>query len=231
MDLFRTLLTPTPQDALLLDIGANEGGYTWTMRQYRPGATIFALEPLAEFAQVLYYRYKDDPLVHVWPWGVSDHNEIVEGLHVHEAWTLDTPAHAVRGRNAIHGAHTRSVKFITIDTFLREHAGVGTRPVSFIKIDTDGYEARVLRGARQTLLRDRPTILLELSYMVADLGDSVGDFLDDIYTTLGYVLVDQGGEVRDREYWSSHENYPWVGSFDVAMIPAERLGKDVPLLD
>jgi FkbM family methyltransferase len=37
------------------------------------------------------------------------------------------------------------------------------RPVSFIKIDTEGYEAAFLRGASQTIQRDRPVIFGEFS--------------------------------------------------------------------
>jgi FkbM family methyltransferase len=37
------------------------------------------------------------------------------------------------------------------------------RPVSFIKIDTEGYEAAFLRGATETIERDRPVIFGEFS--------------------------------------------------------------------
>ncbi len=34
--------------------------------------------------------------------------------------------------------------------------------VSFIKIDTEGYEPQVLRGAKELIMRDKPTIYIEL---------------------------------------------------------------------
>lgn len=37
------------------------------------------------------------------------------------------------------------------------------RPVSFMKIDIEGCEAQALRGAKQTILRDRPVIWMEIN--------------------------------------------------------------------
>ncbi len=34
--------------------------------------------------------------------------------------------------------------------------------VSFIKIDTEGYEPQVLKGAKELIKRDKPTIYIEL---------------------------------------------------------------------
>jgi FkbM family methyltransferase len=49
-----------------------------------------------------------------------------------------------------------SVSSIRIDDFVAEHA-----PPTLIKIDVEGAEARVLRGARATLERLRPVVLCE----------------------------------------------------------------------
>ena len=39
----------------------------------------------------------------------------------------------------------------------------GRRPVDFIKVDVEGHEGEVFRGARSLIARDRPAILLEVS--------------------------------------------------------------------
>jgi hypothetical protein len=38
---------------------------------------------------------------------------------------------------------------------------LGLDDIDFIKIDTEGYEEAVLQGAEHTVLRDRPTIIVE----------------------------------------------------------------------
>ena len=49
----------------------------------------------------------------------------------------------------------KPVKFGPLDSY-------DIHPVSFIKIDVEGHELEVLNGAAQTLLRNRPTVLVEI---------------------------------------------------------------------
>ena len=56
-------------------------------------------------------------------------------------------------------AETIAVSGITIDSFVGAH---GTGPVDAMKIDTEGTEDKVLRGARRSLERDRPIIICEV---------------------------------------------------------------------
>ena len=59
------------------------------------------------------------------------------------------------------------VKITSLDAYLAQN----TQPISFIKIDTEGYEAQVLRGATETLKKHRPVIYIELcsDYMESSL--------------------------------------------------------------
>jgi FkbM family methyltransferase len=51
--------------------------------------------------------------------------------------------------------------------------------VKLLKVDTEGYDLRILRGAAGILERDQPVITFELNREnVEPLGDSVGDFFD-----------------------------------------------------
>jgi FkbM family methyltransferase len=53
---------------------------------------------------------------------------------------------------------SEEIKITTLDNFSKKLSG----RVSFIKIDTEGYEPQVLRGAKELIKRDRPTIYIEL---------------------------------------------------------------------
>jgi len=224
MNLLRTLLAPLSPAPFCLDIGANEGGYIWSILQARPEATVHAFEPLHHFYKHCERRFAGEPNVHILPLGISNKEEYVEGLAVHEAWTLDKPERAKKGRNAAslerEGPGTFPVMFTTVDAHIRlQHTP--PPPVEFIKLDTDGYEARVLAGATATLLRDRPLILIELSYMVDDIGDSVDDMLTHLYETLGYrLLLEDGSTPTQAEMYAQ---WPWHTSFDAAAVPVERL--------
>lgn len=218
MDFLKTLVQDLPRDrpTVCFDIGANEGGYTWSLRQLLSEARIHAFEPLPAMYVRLADRVGLDPWVTLDQRGISDRAYFAQGLAVHEAWTIDHPSRAVRGRNATWGGPTFDVRFTTVDAVAEawEYARI-----DFLKIDTDGYELRVLRGARETLRRDRPPILIELGYMVEDLGDSLGDFIREIQS-LDYRLYEQGGHELPLDRW--REWYPFRTTFDVAMLPSEQ---------
>jgi FkbM family methyltransferase len=52
-----------------------------------------------------------------------------------------------------------SIECRTLDSIIDDHAGRG--PIGLIKIDVEGHELKVLKGARRTLLRYRPPVLFE----------------------------------------------------------------------
>jgi FkbM family methyltransferase len=70
--------------------------------------------------------------------------------------------------------------------------------VKLLKVDTEGYDMRILKGAAGILERDKPVITFELNREnIEPLGDSVGDFYDYL-VNLGYhhfILNDSGGRL------------------------------------
>ncbi len=77
-------------------------------------------------------------------------------------------------RRNIH-AHAVQVPLITLD-------GLGLRDVGFVKIDVDGSEPAVLRGAHGVLVRDRPALFIELESRIQPITPIV-----DLLAGLGYA--------------------------------------------
>ncbi|MFF4521583.1 FkbM family methyltransferase [Streptomyces bluensis] len=77
-------------------------------------------------------------------------------------------------RRDIH-ARALEVPCVTLD-------GLGLRDVGFIKIDVDGSEPAVLRGARGILVRDRPALFIELESRIQPITPVV-----DLLARLGYA--------------------------------------------
>jgi len=91
-------------------------------------------------------------------------------------------------------------------------------PVSAVKIDVEGYELQVLRGATKLLDRDRPVILGEFSAIwLHDRGENLDEFLEEM----------QG---RDYVIYSSElaRARPWMGPRGVTL--REHDGADQELL-
>ena len=134
--------------AASLDVGANRGVFGWIMREH--SASVIAFEPNAEYAGFLRKALAG---VQVMEAAASDH----EGMA-----TIRVPyREAVAGMGTIEGTnvidepfHESQVRTLTLDS-------LSLPTVGFMKIDVEGHELAVLRGAAELLERDRPNLLIE----------------------------------------------------------------------
>ncbi|NGN62742.1 FkbM family methyltransferase [Streptomyces sp. A7024] len=84
-------------------------------------------------------------------------------------------------RRDIH-ANALDVRCLTLD----EIANAETGRVDFIKIDVDGNELPVLRGAQHLLTRDRPALIVELEARIQPLEPVIKQLADHAYR--GWIL-------------------------------------------
>ena len=64
-----------------------------------------------------------------------------------------------------------------------------------MKLDVDGHELHVLRGARDMLKRSRPVIVMELApYTLEERGEDPRNLLD-LLDEVGYALFDLSGRL------------------------------------
>ena len=76
----------------------------------------------------------------------------------------------------------------TIDGFINKN---DLDQLDFIKIDTDGNELSVLRGAKETLIAFRPVIVFEITtYLLDEKQQSFSDDFLDLLTPIGYGVFD-----------------------------------------
>lgn len=76
--------------------------------------------------------------------------------------------------------------------------------VNFIKVDVEGFEPTVVEGARKTITRWRPSMLLEIEDRhLARYGRDANGFADEILTT-----------------WPEYRMYTWI---EEKWVPAERV--------
>jgi hypothetical protein len=94
--------------------------------------------------------------------------------------SADYDGHEPRGRELI--------EMTTLDEVFRNRD-----PVDFIKIDTDGFDLEILRGAEDTLRRDKPIVYFELDVDLLSTADTDLNWLQ----ALGYqqlvCLEPEGG--------------------------------------
>jgi FkbM family methyltransferase len=114
-------------------------------------------------------------------------------------------AHVVEGTDASLERTTRSMRMRTpmhtVDAWMASH---GAPDPSFLKIDVEGFEPRVIDGAAATIDRSRPSLLLEIEDRhLLRYGTDGNAFADDV-----------------RRRWPEYGMYTWV---DDTWKPTDRI--------
>lgn len=197
-------------DWVALDVGANVGAVTLALARFTtPTGVVHAFEPGPPNVQRLRANLALNP-------------GLAAQVTVHPAGVGDTPGElrwqeeAENPGNAMLGANgTHAVPVVTLDDFTSQQC---LPRLDFIKIDVEGMELSVFRGALRTLRQFRPTIYYEtLGRYRAGHGGNNFTLIDELLT----------GECQYRLYRLDRQGrlHPVTGNtyadYTVA-VPAER---------
>jgi FkbM family methyltransferase len=194
------------------DVGANLGDYTRVMMKLvGPAGTVCAFEPNAEIADRLAARL-DAPHVQIHRCALSDAVEVRRPFFLDAREGMQGFASSLERLDGTANA-TRliEVETMTIDRFCAER---GLTP-DLVKIDVEGHELEVLRGAVETIQSRRPVIVFE--FWETWWERSVSRIFDLLRPQYRLVRI-QDGENAD-EYYRSHRG---TGIVDIGCIPPDR---------
>jgi FkbM family methyltransferase len=179
-----------------LDVGANLGWYSVLLdRLSEPGARIFAFEPDPQCYGLLLENLRANRTTHVTALAIAL-GDAPGTAELHRYKASNNGRHTLRPASASGG--TALVKVDTLRSFWDSHR-LGDAPIRLLKIDVEGFEYFVLRGAGE-LLRRCACVLLE--YNANDLSASLLELLARFgFRTMAFVgaeLVPVSlGELRD----------------------------------
>lgn len=232
-DLFRYLRETVKEGDEILEVGANVGIFTvllarWTGLRGR----VHAFEPTPRARKTLQTHLML--------------NHVAERVTIIPEAVSDSPGRAAfftvgtSGENTLSPKHARipsaeriEVQVTTIDAYCKKYKIVP----SLIKIDIEGYEFHALRGARQTIERYAPNIVVELHPMNwPDIGmnaESARQFVSDLnysakplqgnqdpFTSYGHLILEPR---RKREVGSCNaEN---AGNKELFELPSTETAR------
>ncbi len=189
---------PAIGNGVLFDVGANHGAYTRFLHRLSPGSRIHAFEPHPKTFASLRQRTAG-PLVTLVNMAVSDRSGTMQLYDFAEA-DGSTQASLAQASVGMFDPDTVShtVEVTTIDAYM---AKTGTGIVDFLKIDTEGFDINVLRGAKGAL--DRGAIkAIQFEFIPANIAMRVTmrDFFEILHGYTLFRLCLNGGLMPLRRY-------------------------------
>lgn len=169
---------------LVADIGANVGNHTLYFLTQTAAGKVIAVEPNPPAYRILDLNIRLN--------GLTDRAE------VHRVGLSDSPgtAHSRAPYRNLGGSWLEpggDIPIVAGDTLFAD------QPVSFMKIDVEKMEMKVLAGLRETIARHRPAIFIEI---------------DDVNTEAFEAFRDEIGYRTEL----THRRYPW--SVNYLILPA-----------
>lgn len=157
-----------------IDVGCHKGEILDLMLRYSPEGKHFAFEPIPFLYKNLEIKYAKK--ASIYPYALSDQ-------------TGETSFQFVKNAPAYSGIKQRSYKVAEpdieeINVSLKKLDDVipNDQPIDFIKIDVEGAEYGVMKGAAHLLKKHKPTILFECGMGASDYYDTDPAKLYDFLT-------------------------------------------------
>ncbi len=172
----------------IIDVGANVGLYCCIAAERAPASSkVVAFEPIPENLRYLRRNLSDNDhaaKVFVEEQAVAQISGEVQ-IYLLEGSTCRHSASAKNVRNS-----TTSVKVpaVSLDDYV--HQKLPDCLIDLLKVDVEGYEGAVLRGARKTLNEDKPTLFIEfVPENLVNCGFRPDEFLDVIFELYDNVFI------------------------------------------
>lgn len=195
----RVLLRQTLKwDSNCVDIGSHAGDFLDRFLEFAPHGKHLAFEPISSMAEALKVKYSN-VAVHCCALSDSTGETTFQFVPEMPAWS------GLRAQP--YPGETRPqqipVKIQRLDDIIPAEF-----PVAFIKIDVEGAELEVLRGACQTLRNKKPVVLFECGKIhhmhYATTPQKVYEFLDSV--GMGVHLLDQEGPLSLERFEEVYES-------------------------
>lgn len=174
---------------LVLDIGANAGQYGKSLRALGYRGRIVSFEPLSDAFATLQRAAANDPLWTCHNLGLSDADGTAVlnvSANSYSSSFLPVSARSVRIEPGIGYVGQQQARLQRLDDMIGEIARPGE--AVYLKIDTQGYELNVLKGAVKTL-RQVPLIQVETAFSSGYEGQPLIEDVIRFLRETGYRIV------------------------------------------
>lgn len=177
-EILRSVLRPTSN---CVDVGAHKGEMLDLIRRFAPHGHHYAFEPIpALYHQLL---HQASATMEVFPYALS-HYSGKTSFHL----VTDEPAYSGIKRRS-YKTPNPTVELIEVEVQRMDDVLQSrTKPIDLIKIDVEGGELDVMRGATEILQKDRPVIVFECGKGASEFYNNSPEMVFDFLHEMGYSI-------------------------------------------
>jgi FkbM family methyltransferase len=163
-------------DSCCVDIGCHKGEILDLMLQSSSKGLKYGFEPIPELFNSLREKYKSDPTVVINPTALYNTTGKTTFQYV-----INAPAYSGIKKRKYDGKNVE-IEQITVNTGLMDDIIPADICIDLMKIDVEGAEFQVMKGALAILKRCKPVVIFEFGLGAADFYGSTPELLYQFIT-------------------------------------------------
>lgn len=177
-----------PANGVVVDVGAHAGQFTKLFASIVRDGRVYAFEPGSYALSILrkvcfVHRLKNVLIV---PFALSDHEtQAILQIPVKNSGSIGFGLSTLGASQSGRRSHAENVSLITLDRFAQENA---FQRLDLIKADIEGWELRMLEGARVTIEKFSPVLVLEAEDKMLRRAGASQEKLMKFLSEMGYEV-------------------------------------------
>lgn len=175
-----------------IDVGCHKGEILSLMLKYAPNGTHYAFEPIPYLYKNLKEKYGEKAAI--FPYALSD----IHGETTFQ-WVKNAPAYSGLKKRR-YDISDPEIEEIDVKVRRLDEIIPANVKIDFIKIDVEGGEFGVIRGAREMLKRNKPLVLFECG---KGASDYYGTTPSEIYR---YIAAETGLKIYTLSSFINSKN-------------------------
>jgi FkbM family methyltransferase len=208
---------PLKNNVSLIDIGAYHGNFTEHLLLSQKFSKALLFEPNLSHFSLLKNKLTSHKNIYLYPFALGNYNDsyLFNCSQDDATGSLLSYHQQYHHENAGKTVTSYPVEVKKLDDFYSENHR--DEPIGLIKIDTQGFDLEVLKGAEKLIQKNKPWLVIELNFLSFYKSQaSITDIFNWLYMH-GYCLV---GFFNDH-----YSKDKWLAFADGIFIPQEEIGQ------
>ena len=203
------------KDSNCIDIGCHKGEVLDEIIKIAPDGNHYGFEPIPVYYDYLVKKYAGNKKIYIVKKALSDSNGMAEFN-----WVKNAPAYSGLKERA-YSIKNPGIEKIEVELTKLDESGIESPLISFIKIDVEGAEMKVLTGAVNFIKKHQPLIVFECGMGAANFYDVKPEDVFSFFTQIQYELSTLKGfltestglsESRFKEVYDKNIEYYFAAS-------------------